>query len=160
MRHGVKKIKFHNGQDSHQALMRKLVLNFIRHGKIETTLLKGKTLKSVVDRLTGKAIRNSVSDRNMLMKYLTTKEAVSYMVDVVAPVMNRRVGGYVTISKLGKRQGDDAEMTQLKWVEELTAMTPVSKKIAPVPVAKQAEPVRTESKEAKSTVKKSAKTAK
>ena len=37
MRHGVKKIKFHNGQDSHQALMRKLVLNFINHGKIETT---------------------------------------------------------------------------------------------------------------------------
>ena len=35
------------------------------------------------------------------------------MVDVVGPAMNKRVGGYVTISKLGKRQGDNAEMTRL-----------------------------------------------
>ena len=122
MRQGVKKIKFHNGQDSHQALMRKLVLNFMSHGKIETTLQKGKALKSTIDRLTGKAIRNSSSDKNMLMKYLTTKKAVSYMVDVVGPAMNKRVGGYVTISKLGKRQGDNAEMTRLTWVEEIQSM--------------------------------------
>jgi large subunit ribosomal protein L17 len=142
MRHGVKKIKFHNGQDSHQALMRKLVLNFMSHGKIETTLLKGMTLKSTMDRLTGKAIRNSVSDKNMLMKYLTTKEAVKYMIDVVAPAMNKRVGGYVTISKLGKRQGDNAEMTRLTWVEEFQSMVvPVAKKKAAVKGEKVAAPV-------------------
>lgn len=137
MRHGVKKIKFHNGQDSHQALMRKLVLNFINHGKIETTLHKGKALKSAMDRLTGKAIRNTISDKNMLMKYLTTKEAVSYMVNVVAPAMNKRVGGYVTIAKLGKRQGDDAEMTRLTWVEQFTALVPPSKKVVASPAEKQ-----------------------
>lgn len=129
MRHGVHKIKFYNGQDSHQALLRKLVLNFIRHGKIETTLHKGKALKATMDRLTGKAIRHSSSDKNMLMKFLTKKDAVSYMIDVVGPVMNKRTGGYVTIAKLGKRQGDDAEMTRLTWVEEMKAMLDTSKKV-------------------------------
>jgi len=53
------------------------------------------------------------------------------MVDVVAPAMNKRVGGYVTISKLGKRQGDNAEMTRLTWVEEIQSMVvPVAKKKA------------------------------
>lgn len=141
MRHGVHKIKFHKGQDSHQALLRKLVLNFIRHGKIETTLHKGKVLKATMDRLTGKAIRNSSSDKNMLMKFLTKKDVVSYMIDVVGPVMNKRIGGYVTIAKLGKRQGDDAEMTRLTWVEEMKAMLDKSKKVVPAKDAVQTEKI-------------------
>ena len=51
--------------------------------------------------------------------------------------MYKRQGGYVTIAKLGKRQGDDAEMTRLTWVEQFTALVPPSKKVVASPAEKQ-----------------------
>ena len=119
MRHGVKKIKFSKGQDAHQALMRKLVLNFIKHGRTEVTLTKAKALKSVVDRLTAKAIRGEPSDKQVLMRYLSHKHAIRAMTDEVVPVMKGRTGGYVSLVKLGPRQGDFAEMVRVEWIEKL-----------------------------------------
>lgn len=119
MKHGVKKIKFRGGRDANRALMRKLALNFLKHGRIDTTQNRGKALKSLIDRLTHKAQRGNPSDKNVLLKHLAQKDAVNYMLETVGPAFKKRQSGFVTIAKLGPRQGDVAEMVRVQWVKDL-----------------------------------------
>jgi large subunit ribosomal protein L17 len=124
MRHGVKKTKFHHGQDSHQALTRKLLLNFIQHGKIETTLKRAKVVKSNIDRLTSKSISAAESDKNVLLKVLGDRAAVKKMMLEIAPVFKGEVtGGFVRLERLGQRQGDNAEVARLTWTKEVVVKT-------------------------------------
>ncbi len=120
MKHGVKKIKFRNGQDSHQALTRKLVLNFIRHGKLETTLKRAKVVKSSIDRLTSKSISGTESSKNVLLRELGDRAAVKKMMNVIAPTFKEGTGGFVRLQRLGQRQGDNAEVALITWTKEMT----------------------------------------
>lgn len=108
------------GRDHNQALMRKLALNFIKHGHIETTLKRSKALKAHIDRLVHKAQRGNESDKNVLLRHLADLNAVRYLMDTVAPSFKRE-SGFVTMSKLGVRQGDAAEMARLSWVKDITS---------------------------------------
>src|SRR3989338_3037431 len=128
MKHSVKKIKFSKGKDSHEALVRKLVTNFIQNGKIETTLSRAKVLKSTIDSLVYKAIQNKESDRNVLLKHLGDKNVVMLLVKDIAPVFSGRVGGYVRLARKGIRQGDNAEIVQVTWSEEVLKKTAEGKK--------------------------------
>lgn len=123
MKHGVKKIKFRNGQDSHQALTRKLLLNFIRHGKIETTLKRAKVVKSSIDRLTSKSITGTESSKNVLLRELGDRTAVKKMMNVVAPTFKEGTGGFVRLQRLGQRQGDNAEVALLTWTKDIAGDT-------------------------------------
>lgn len=119
MKNSIKKIKFRSGQDANQALMRKLSLNFIKHGRIDTTVHKAKALKGHIDRLVHKAQKGRESDKNVLLKHLADKKTVQHMIDHVGPSF-KRTSGFVTIAKLGKRQGDDAEMARLSWIKDMS----------------------------------------
>lgn len=119
MKHGVKKIKFRNGQDAHQALTRKLLLNFIRHGKLETTLKRAKVVKSSIDSLTSKSITGTESSKNVLLRELGDRDAVKKMMSVVAPTFKEGTGGFVRLQRLGQRQGDNAEVALLTWTKEI-----------------------------------------
>lgn len=144
MKHGIKKVKFTQGQDSHQALMRKLLVNFVKHGHIETTIKRGKALKAVVDRLVLKAKKGTEADKNVLMKHLNSKKMVDMMIKTIAPNFEQETG-FVKVYRVGVRQGDAAEVVRMKWVKDLPAevkevkatvveKTPATKK----PVAKKA----------------------
>lgn len=138
MRHGVKKIQFTKGQDAHQALTRKLLVNFVKHGYIETTQKRGKVLKASIDRLVGKAQRGQQSDRNVLLKHFASKKIVESMINVIAPTFQGQVSGFVSMKRLGVRQGDDAEVVRLAWVKPIT----------PAEQGISEEPLKTEKKTA------------
>ena|SRR3989344_7755652 len=120
MRHGVKKTKFHKGRDSHRALVRKLVLNFIEHGKLETTLKRAQVVKSTVDSLTYKSLTSSESNKNVLLRQLGDVSATKKMLNEIGPAFKTGTGGFVRLIKLGQRQGDNAEVAQLTWTKNFT----------------------------------------
>ena len=93
MRHGVKKTKFHKGRDSHRALVRKLVLNFIEHGKLETTLKRAQVVKSTVDSLTYKSLTSSESNKNVLLRQLGDVSATKKMLNEIGPAFKTGTGG-------------------------------------------------------------------
>lgn len=138
MKHGIKKVKFTQGQDSHEALMRKLLLNFVKHGHIETTLKRGKALKAVVDRLVLKAKRGNQSDKNVLLKHLASKKAVDMMIQTIAPSFEGQTG-FVKVSRLGVRQGDAAEVVRMKWTKDIAPLVVEEVKAVEKEVKKPAE---------------------
>src|SRR3989338_1330446 len=119
MQHRINKIKFKKGQDSNQAVMRKLVVNFIEHGKLETTLKRAKAVKSAVDRLTYKSLTKSESSKNVLLSKLGNKKTVDKMFNEVGPAFKVGTGGFVRMIRIGKRQGDNAEVAQLMWSKDI-----------------------------------------
>jgi len=122
MKHSIYKVKFRRGKDSNESVMRKLVLNFLKHGKLETTVSKAKAVKSLLDRLAFKARRQSEADKNVLLKHLGDKKAVQDMFDKVEPTFKKRTGGFVTIIRLGTRLGDNAEMARIGWTKPIITL--------------------------------------
>ncbi len=117
MRHKVKKIKISKGRDHNRSMVRKLILNFLAHGRIETTLKRAKILKSEIDKIVFKAIKGTESSRNMILRKVADPVWVRFLQETVAPVFQNRTGGYVRIKKIGFRKGDNSLIARVEWVE-------------------------------------------
>ncbi len=119
MKHGISKVKFKGGQDANQALMRKLVVNFIATGRLSTTLAKAKVLKGHIDRLVYKASQGKESDKNVLLRKIGSVTVVKHMLTVVGPSFAGQTSGYTKMFRLAPRQGDNADTARLEWVKPL-----------------------------------------
>ena len=91
----------------------------IENGKIETTLDKAKVLRGVVEPLITLAKIGDVPARRLALKKLPHAESVRKLFHEIAPVFKDRNGGYTRVLKTGRRQGDNAEMAIIEFVEEI-----------------------------------------
>ena len=106
--------------DHREALLRNMATDLIIKGKIETTEMKAKELRSVVDHLISVAKKNDLAARRQAVAYLrnvTTKDgknAVQVLFDEVAPRYKDRNGGYTRVTKTYIRRGDAAPMATIE----------------------------------------------
>ncbi len=128
MRHRVKKIKFNFGHDANKQLLRKLAVNFLANGRLQTTLSKAKVLKPHLERLVTKMKTRNEANKNYLLRYLGDYKTVVDGFDRVGPALSKINGGYVRIVKLGPRNDDGAPLAKIEWVY------PVVKESAPLKV--------------------------
>lgn len=117
MKHRVKKFQFKKGKDATRSTLRKLALNLIRKGRLETNLKKAKALRSFIDRLVYKAKEKSGANKNVLLKQLSDKKAVNKLFAEVGPIFKKRTGGFVRIIRTGSRFGDGSEMARVEWTK-------------------------------------------
>lgn len=115
MRHRVKKIKFKGGYDANRMLIKKLLINFFTHGRIETTLKKAKSMKPVIERTVEKIKIKSEANKNYLLRQLRRPELIKTAFEDIGPVLSKVKGGYVRLTRLGKRDSDNVEMVRIEW---------------------------------------------
>lgn len=127
MRHNVVNNKFRMKTSHRIATFRNMTMSLIDHCKIETTLDKAKVLRGVIEPLITIAKNGLTEDgkcdlaaRRLLLKKLPNISSVARLIDVVAPAFKDRNGGYTRVLKLGRRQGDNAEMALIEFVETIT----------------------------------------
>jgi large subunit ribosomal protein L17 len=117
MRHG-KKINHLGRTASHRsALLSNMASSLIESKRITTTVAKAKALKKYVEPLITKSKNDSTHSRRVVFSYLQNKESVKTLFGDVAGKIGTRPGGYTRIIKLGKRQGDNAEMCIMELVD-------------------------------------------
>ena len=116
MKHGVKKIKFNWGKDANKMLMRKLAINFLSNGHLQTTLTKAKALKPYLEKLVSKMKLKSEANKNYLLRYLGEEKIINNGFKVVGPALSKINGGYVRIVKMNMRSTDGATMARIIWV--------------------------------------------
>lgn len=117
MRHG-KKINHLGRKSAHRkSMLANLASSLILHKRIETTLAKGKALRTFIEPLITKAKEDSTHSRRMVFSYLQSKEAVSTLFRDVSIKVADRPGGYTRILKTGNRMGDNAEMCLIELVD-------------------------------------------
>ena len=106
-----------------KALFRNLVRELYLHERITTTEAKARAIRSDAEKLITKAKRglaeggNRVHAQRLVNAYLNDKDVSQKLFNELAPRYTNRPGGYTRIIKLGKRQGDAADMAIIELVE-------------------------------------------
>ncbi len=115
MKHQQKKIKFNFGYDANRMLVKKLVVNFLNHGYLETTEKKAKVLKQVIERLVSKMKIKNNANKNYLLRYLSKTKLVNECFNIIGPSLAKINGGYVRIIKKQERAGDGSKLARIDW---------------------------------------------
>lgn len=105
------------GKDAVQMLIRTLTVNFLMHGKIETTENRARLLKTCVDKLAEKSKEKTEANKNCLLKALGSnkQKIIDFLFNQVGPVIKAKKGGYVRIIKIGQRLSDGSMVCRLEW---------------------------------------------
>jgi large subunit ribosomal protein L17 len=108
-------------RDQRRALIKSLAESLILDESIETTLPKAKAVARYTEKLVGKAKKSQTSlhQRRQVISSLNTLEAAHKLVDQIAPALTDRNSGYFRVERLGVRQGDNAQLAKVSFVDEL-----------------------------------------
>lgn len=99
-----------------RALLKNLAVSLILYEKIKTTQEKAKEVRSQVERLIQRGKKGDLTALRYLLKFLP-KNAAKKIIEDLAPAYKSRNSGFLRILKLGKRQGDAAQMVRVEFVE-------------------------------------------
>lgn len=125
MRHRVAHRKLGRVTEHRLALLRNQAQALLRHEQINTTVAKAKELRPFVERLITVAKRGladggdttrALNARRLVRRDLADSEVVSKLFETIAPRFATRPGGYTRILRIGRRQGDDAEVAQVELI--------------------------------------------
>ena len=113
-RHGYRKL---GRTSSHRAaLLKNLSISLIEHGKIETTAIKAKELRSYIEKLITIAGKSDSNAHRAVFAALQSKEATKKLVNEIAPTYVERSGGYTRITRTRIRRGDATTMAFIELV--------------------------------------------
>ena len=99
-----------------KAMLRNLVTDLLREGRITTTDTRAKEARRQAEKMITLAKRGDLHPRRQALAYVYDETVVTKLFDEIAPKYADRQGGYTRILKLGPRQGDNAEMVFLELV--------------------------------------------
>ncbi len=117
MRHNKKFNHLGRKKGHRKALLTNMAISLIEHKRITTTIAKAKALRVFLEPLVTKAKSNTMHSRRVVFRYLQNKEAVQKLFGEIATKVAERPGGYLRIFRIGFRQGDNAEMAIIEFVD-------------------------------------------
>jgi large subunit ribosomal protein L17 len=127
MRHGIKERKLSRKSGPRTALRKTLIKQLFVHERIRTTRAKAEAIRGQAEKLITLAKKGNAAEeenpsymvhtRRLAAARIADNDVVKKLFDDIAPRYSERAGGYTRMLKLGKRQGDAAEMVLLELVE-------------------------------------------
>jgi large subunit ribosomal protein L17 len=107
------------GSPSHQRIiLANLASQLFEHGRITTTEAKAKRLRPLAEKLITKAKRGDIQSRRSVLTTVRDKSVVHTLFTEIAPTFVGRDGGYLRITKVGPRKGDNAPMAVIELVTD------------------------------------------
>jgi large subunit ribosomal protein L17 len=97
-------------------MLRNLVTDLLREGRIMTTDSKAKEARKIAEKMITLGKRGDLHARRQALAVIFDEDVVKKLFDEIAPKYAERNGGYTRILKLGPRQGDGAELVFLELV--------------------------------------------
>ncbi len=117
MKHHKAFRKFGREKNQRKAFIKGLLINLIRHGRIDTTLARAKEIRPHVEKLVTLAKEDTVARRRLVMARLLNQEPeVTKLFKEYAPKFKDVQGGYTRILKLATRLSDGAEKAIIEFV--------------------------------------------
>jgi large subunit ribosomal protein L17 len=141
--------------------MSALATALLKHKKVRTTVAKAKETRLYVEPLITRAKRAHlltgdekavtaarIHARRMVGRFIKDADVLKTLFTEIAPKVADRPGGYTRVVKLGRRQGDAAEIAMIELVDWNTDATPKTKISKPRPTRRKATPAATKTTEA------------
>ena len=117
MKHHKSSRKFGREKNQRKAFVRGLMINLIRHGKIETTEARAKEVRPFVEKLVTIAKEDTVANRRLVASRLINQEdETKKLFTEYGPKYKEVKGGYTRIIKLPTRISDGAEKVIIEFV--------------------------------------------
>lgn len=128
MNHRKSLRKLNRSTAHRRSLLRNLATSLVLHNRIETTLPKAKELRRVADKLVTLGKKNTLHARRQAMAFLfeinreqtgnaNKRSAVHKLFTEIAPRYEERHGGYTRVVRTRRRDGDNAQMAVIEFVE-------------------------------------------
>lgn len=117
-RHAYKGRKLRRKSGPRKALFRNLASQVILYEKITTTEAKAKEIRPKLEKAITKAKNGTLADRRNVAKFLSGNDkALEKLFLELGPLYKDRNGGYIRITKLPPRVGDNAPMAQIALLD-------------------------------------------
>ena len=100
-----------------KAMLRNLVTDLLREGRITTTEMRAKEARRMAEKMITLGKRGDLHARRQAMAYIYDEDVVKKLFEEIADTYEDRQGGYTRILKLGPRRGDGAEEVYLELVK-------------------------------------------
>ena len=117
MRHRKSGKKFGRKKGPREAMLGNLATSVVLYESVKTTEAKAKAIKPVVEKFVTVSRDNSLHTRRKLLQFFYDENAVNKLLQELGPRYKDRPGGYMRITRLGKRKGDAATMVRLEFVK-------------------------------------------
>ena len=131
-----------------KSMLRNLVTDLFREGRITTTDMRAKEAGRQAEKLITIAKKGDLHARRQVLEYLFDEDVVTKLFDEIAPSYEGRCGGYTRVILTGPRRGDAAEMAILELVLDEKEEKKPAKKATKKASAKKAEKVEEKKEEA------------
>ena len=102
--------------DQRRAMLRQQVTDFLKNGKMETTVTRAKEIAPLAEKMITLGKKNTLATRRQAIAFITQEDVVTKVFKELAPQYAERNGGYTRITKIGPRRGDAAEMAVIELV--------------------------------------------
>ena len=99
-----------------KAMLRQLVTDLLRNGKLETTFFRAKEVQPVAEKMITLAKKGGLANYRRALSYITKEDVAKKLFDETAAKYADRNGGYTRVTRTGARRGDAAEMAIIELV--------------------------------------------
>ena len=103
--------------DHRRAMLRAMTTYLLENERIETTVTRAREVSAMAEKMITLGKRGDLHAKRQALSYITKREVVTKLFDVIAPRYENRTGGYTRVIKTGPRRGDSAEMAILELVK-------------------------------------------
>jgi len=117
MRHRLAGRKLGRTVTHRKAMLDNMAASLVKHEQIRTTLPKAKELRPFVEKLVTLGKRGGLHARRQLIATLQDEAMASKLLTTLADRYRSRPGGYTRVLKAGFRQGDNAAMAVIEFVD-------------------------------------------
>ena len=117
MRHNKTGRRLGRNTSHRKAMLRNMVTSLLDNERITTTDARAKEVRKIAEKMITLGKRGDLHARRQAMSVVFDKKVVGKLFERLAPRYQERNGGYTRIIKVGSRQGDNAPMSIIEFVE-------------------------------------------
>jgi large subunit ribosomal protein L17 len=117
MRHRLHGRKLNRTSSHRKAMFANMAVALVKHEQIKTTLPKAKELRPLVEKLVTLGKRGDLHARRLLIAKTRDAGTAAKLIDTLGPRYEARAGGYLRVLKAGFRNGDNAPMAIIEFVD-------------------------------------------
>ncbi|MEM9627646.1 MAG: 50S ribosomal protein L17 [Pseudomonadota bacterium] len=117
MRHRLSGRKLNRTSSHRKAMFANMSVALVKHEQIKTTLPKAKELRPFVEKLVTLGKRGDLHARRQIIAKTRDEKTAAKLIDTIAPRYDGRPGGYIRVLKAGFRQGDNAPMAIIEFID-------------------------------------------
>ena len=118
MRHRRRHKSLHPSRGVNKQLLRNLAHSLLLHGRVETTLEKAKEARRHIDHLITLGKEGSLQARRRALQILGKEEPLRLLFKEIAPLFQKRQGGYTRVLRSWTRVGDGVQLAILELTEQ------------------------------------------